>query len=654
MIRFGAAVCHDLARALRKEWLETNGLGGYASSTIAGANTRRYHGLLVAATEPPVGRMALLSKFEESLLRDGPLADLGCNLYPGAVYPEGYRHLAEFRLDPFPTFTYLADDVCLVKRVFMLHGHNATVVQYEVAEADDPVQLVLRPLVAARNHHHLQRWNEALRAEVDVRDGCMTCSPYGDVTTLCLTYDRGAFARNPDWYYDFEYPRELDRGLEHREDLFCPGYLRMTLRAGETATVIASHREPLELDGDDAAERERERRLRIRSSLGDPEGPKGTLCLAADAFVVRRSGEQRSIIAGYPWFADWGRDAMIALPGLLLCTGRFELAREVLGTYASHCRDGLIPNTFPEAGREPAYNTVDASLWFVHGVRAYADATGDLDFVRGELWRPLTEVIERYKRGTRYGIRMDDDGLVSAGDAETQLTWMDAKVGDRVITSRHGKCVEINALWYNALRHVEHFCARVGEDALGQEVAALAERVKASFEPTFWNEALGCLNDCVRDDEVDDSVRPNQIFAVSLPYSLLPADKERRVVETVRRILLTPMGLRTLSPSDPAYVGRYEGPQPQRDGAYHQGTVWAWLIGPFLTAWLKVNDYSEEAAAFAREALAPLLRHLHDAGLGSISEVFDGDEPHAPKGAIAQAWSVAEVLKALAEIEHPT
>ena len=625
-----------------REWLETNGIGGFASSTVAGMNTRRYHGLLVAATKPPVGRMVLLSKMEETLVIQGRRYELGCNRYPGVIYPTGFELLASFSHDPLPVWNYEIEGVVLEKSLFMMHGENATVVQYALRGATaGECTLELRPLIAFRDYHSMQHENGAINPSLAIASGCVTLSPYQGCPDLCLSYSDGDIRQAGDWYRTFEYSMEEARGLDFREDLFQPLVLTFDLLRNPRTTVIAST-SPVHVSRSDGL---RSAELKRRSEIaedGDPFIRK--LKRAADQFVVRR-GEGSTVIAGYHWFSDWGRDTMIALPGLTLATGRFEEARGILQAFADSVDHGMLPNRFPDAGETPEYNTVDATLWFFEAVHSFVQRTGDYEFLRARLLPVLAAIVAWHQRGTRYGIRVDSDGLLMAGEPGVQLTWMDAKVGDWVVTPRHGKPVEIQALWYNALRNMETW---TGEARYGE----MADRARESFQRLFWNADSECLYDVVNGDTRDTSIRPNQIFAVSLPHSMLLPEQAAAVVNAVQEHLLTPYGLRSLAPSDPQYRGRYEGDPTQRDSAYHQGTVWPWLIGPFLTAYLKVHNDSEEALVQAAKWISELRRYMEEDGLGQVPEVFDGDTPHRAGGCIAQAWSVAEILRVI--VEHRT
>jgi predicted glycogen debranching enzyme len=648
-IEFDHLICSDLGQATRLEWLETNGIGGFASSSIIGMNTRRYHGLLVAATKPPVGRTVLLSKLEEAVLLGGKRYELSANQYAGAIHPEGYLLLDSFRLDPFPVFTYRIEDVEIEKTVFLVHGENTVVIQYELLGnlAGRSAILEVRALVAFRDYHSTTHVNSSIRTEVASAPGVATITPYDGLPSLHFAHNAQAIDSAGFWFYNFEYERERERGLDYLEDLFSPLLLSFDLARTATAAVIASMLAHEAAEARMLEDEEIERRERLKP-VQETDVFATVLTAAADQFVVAR-GDQNSVIAGYPWFSDWGRDTMISLPGLSLVTGRFDIARNILRAFARSMDQGMLPNRFPDAGETPEYNTVDATLWMFHAVSEFLRYTGDTDFVRAELYQKLADSIAWHERGTRYGIRVDSDGLLRAGQQGVQLTWMDAKVGDWVVTPREGKPVEIQALWYSALCVMEELARAFGRGAEAGHYSALAGRVRGSFESAFWNEQDGCLYDVVGTAGPDRSIRPNQIFAVSLPHALLSGERARRVVDVVEWELLTPYGLRTLSPRDPNYKGRYSGDQRSRDSAYHQGTVWPWLLGPFLTAYLKVHANDPQVRLRADRFLDAIRSHLWQAGLGQISEIFDGDAPHHPGGCIAQAWSVAEILRVYVE-----
>jgi len=650
MIRFTEDVCTNLDASLRREWLETNGIGGFASGTINGCNTRRYHGLLVAATKPPVGRLVLLSKFEETLIVNGTSYELGTNRYPGTVHPQGFQFLKAFRLDPFPVITFRVDGIEIEKTLFMVQGENTTVIEYALKSAPDSVtvKLELRPLIAFRDYHSLTHENGAISSRVDQQSELISVSPYQGLPGLYLANNAQEVESTGNWYRNFEYDAERERGLDFQEDLFNPCVLSFDLNSTQKATIIAST-EPHDVKSAEqyrAREISRRKENAGRSPVNDDF--INSLTGAADQYIVSR-GDQKSVIAGYHWFSDWGRDTMIALPGLTLPTGRHDVARSILRTFSQSVSQGMLPNRFPDAGETPEYNTVDATLWFFEAVRAYLAYTGDLTFVQEELYDVLTDIINWHVRGTRFGIKLDSAGLLNSGEDGVQLTWMDAKVGDWVVTPRRSKPVEIQALWYNAICIMEELAGCTGDESAKKRYNSMAALTKWSFNRLLWNEKGGYLYDVINGGPPDASIRPNQIFAVSLPHSMLSPERAKQVVNVVEQHLLTPYGLRSLAPGDPHYRGRYTGDGASRDGAYHQGTVWPWLMGPFITAYIKINGGSEAARRQAELWLTPLKEHLSDAGLGHISEIFEGDAPHGPVGCIAQAWSVAEILRATVE-----
>jgi predicted glycogen debranching enzyme len=652
MIRFGQDICRNLNDANTREWLETNGLGGFASSTITGLNTRRYHALLTAAMKPPVGRYVLLSKIEETIVIAGERFDLSANQYPGVIHPRGFEYLEEFRLDPFPVFTYRIGDVTIEKSVFMVQRENTTVVRYTVNRNSSQVKLELRPLIAFRDFHSTTHENSSINGDLIFSDGLAQVTPYEGLPSLFLAHNAKSAERAGDWYRNFEYEEERKRGLDFREDLYHPMTLHYDLGVNGTATVIASTQPHNPREAADLAQAEVARRLTLVRNAPVEDDFVAALTAAADQFISAR-GSLETVIAGYHWFGDWGRDTMIALPGLTLTTGKFEIAREILLEFAKYIDRGMLPNIFPDAGRAPEYNTVDATLWYFEAIRRYGESSGDYETIEKHLYPVLVDIIDWHMRGTRYGIRVDRDGLLLSGEPGVQLTWMDAKIGDWVVTPRTGKAVEIQALWYNALRTMERFAKRFGQKVRATAYREIAERAYSSFNQQFWNRAENCLYDVIDETgKTDASIRPNQVFAASLAFSLLDTNRAKAVVDKVEAELLTPFGLRTLSSRDRNYIGLYAGDSRMRDSAYHQGTVWPWLMGPFISAYMKI--YGANAVTRTKVAgwLKPLREHLSQAGLGSISEIFCGDAPHNPCGCIAQAWSVGELLRALAEDIH--
>jgi len=639
----------DIDALLAKEWLLTNRIGAYASSTPVGCNTRRYHGLLVAATQPPVGRIMALTSVMEELVVGGTRYELATNAFADAYSPLGLQHLVEFRNDVTATFIFRCGETELTKQVVLADATNAVAIRYSLTGPD--ATLHVRPFTALRDYHHLRDESHPHQMTFEkVHGGAIVQDRLQARFALQVISAEAHFDARPQWWYRFCYRADLARGQEGYEDLYTPGSFTYALSDGQSCQMTASLDEPTPVGFNTTVERKRDRLETIVTGLGnDADETTRRLAIATDAFVARRSSpnapDSPTILAGYPWFADWGRDAFIALPGLLLATRRFDLARQVFQTFAGAVSEGMIPNRFDDYSSTAHYNSIDASLWFILAGERYVEATGDSRFWRGTLMPAAAAILKAYHDGTRFGIRADDDGLLAGGSHDTQLTWMDAKLGDEVVTPRHGRAVEVNALWYNAHRILAERCRGI-DNELAERSADQAQLIAPAFVRTFWNDVGQCLYDCVTDGYGDESIRPNQIFAVSLPYSPLSAEQQAAVVRTVQQKLLTPMGLRTLSPDDSRYRRRYGGSWESRDRAYHQGTVWAWLIGPFVEAYLKVENYKPFALSQAQQWLDAFDGHLAEAGLGYISEIFDGDAPHAPRGCIAQAWSVAEVLRA--------
>ncbi len=647
----------ELQPWLSREWLLTNGTGSFASSTMVGCNTRRYHGLLIAATMPPVGRVLALSRIAESVAIDNHVSpvELSINHFNQHIIPRGDRYLRKFELDTTATFEYDADGVKITKEVLLAWGKPVVAIRYTIDPGSNKqAELRLMPFVALRDFHATMRKGE-VQFDLNARERGVEIGRRE--LKLHLEASAGTFTARPDWWYDHTYPIETERGLDDHEDLFSPGVFSVTATAPMSFVIWAGtcHSPTSGAPANSGATAchnlgsmnfdEEKKKLADRDWANDaPTITQKKLFRAASQFVAKRNrpdGSQgATILAGFPWFSDWGRDSMISLPGLLLATRRFKEAGQVLSVFASHVSEGMIPNYFDDYSNEPHFNTVDASLWFVHSAFEYLRITKDQDLFSTLLMPACEEIVEGYRNGTRFHIKMDpEDGLIWAGDEQSQLTWMDAKQGSTVFTPRHGKPVEINALWYNAL------CL------LGD--GNLASKVKASFVKAFWISPYRGLADVVTGAlSRDMSTRINQIFAVSLPHSPLNEEQQRAVVEVVRRELLTPLGPRTLARGEKLYRGKIEGNQFSRDGAYHNGTVWPWLIGAFLDGYLRVNQNSPAAKEQARTWLKPLLNHMENDGcIGSITECADGDAPHKAAAAPAQAWSVAEVLRLAVKLE---
>jgi glycogen debranching enzyme len=669
--------------SLSREWLEADGLGGFAMGTATGLRTRRYHSLLLTATTPPTGRLVLVNGFDAWVETRAGRFELSSQCYaPDVVGGDGLKHIKAFGSDPWPNWIFkLPDGTRIEMELFAVKGQPVTCLSWKVLGPALNVKLFVRPFLSGRDYHSLHKSNPAFRFDADARPDRVSWRPdrvswrpYADVPGV-TAFTNGTYTHEPHWYYNFLYSEEQARGLDCTEDLATPGVLAWDLAKGKAALVLTTHDhapafpgvvKPVELLNKlRAAELKRRQQFPSR------------LHAAADAYLVQRRGAQssgsassKSIIAGYPWFADWGRDTLIALRGLCLATGRLDEARDILLTWAGTVSEGMLPNRFPDQGVQPEFNAVDASLWFIIAAQEYLQEVqlgravlsapqSDREHVNGRLRTAsptsvedvsrlraaIEAILEGYAVGTRFGIRMDYDGLIACGVPGVQLTWMDAKVGDWVVTPRIGKPVEVQALWLNALHVGSQFNPRWRE---------LLERGTASFRERFWNESARCLYDVIDVDHqrgtVDASFRPNQIFAVGgLPVPLLEGERARLVVEAVEDRLVTPLGLRSLAPGENGYAPHYQGGVRERDGAYHQGTVWPWLIGAFVEAWVRVRGGTNEVKRQARTRfVAPLLRHLEEAGLGHVSEITDAEAPFTPRGCPFQAWSVGELLR----LEH--
>ncbi|MGH7140768.1 MAG: amylo-alpha-1,6-glucosidase, partial [Pirellulales bacterium] len=651
---------------LDREWLVANGLGGYASGSIAGVPTRRYHGMLIAALAAPLGRTVMLNHLAEELrLPGGSVVPLSGDERPDCeLIVHGASSLEEFRLEAgLPVWIYAVGDFHIEKRVLLLYRQNTVHVTYRLLEGPAAVRLRVRPSVHFRPHEDpVSRRVDRSFTVVSAHEGFEIGYPQLPPLRICLAGPKRAMVLDGGQWRELHYRLEQRRGYDAKGNVWSPGYFRTDLEPGESTTLVASTEDwdvvsAIGAEEALAAESERRTRLLAQSGMDADDAFAAELVLAADQFIITPAtrvadaarshaagDEARSVIAGYHWFTDWGRDTMIGLEGLTLVTGRQEEAGYILRSFAHHIRDGLIPNLFPEGGREGLYHTADATLWYFHALDRYLQSTGDRVTLR-LLLPALNSVIEHHLRGTHFGIRVDAaDGLLTQGQAGYQLTWMDAKVGDWVVTPRRGKAVELNALWYNALRLMQQWVnEEEGSDA-ARAYADAAERVYHSFNRRFWFEEGGHLYDVVDGETGDDaSFRPNQLLAISLPHAVLEPGHWHGVLEQVVNRLLTPMGLRSLAPGEPGYKPQYYGDLRARDAAYHQGTVWAWLVGPMVDAWLKVHP---DDAATARGFLDGFRAHLGEAAIGSISEIFDAEAPYTPRGCVAQAWSVGEVLRA--------
>lgn len=656
MIDFGREACGRIGISGNREWLVTNGLGGFAMGTIAGILTRRYHGLLIAALKPPLGRTLMLTKIDETVEYLGQYYPLHTNRWfgdsedsPGLEEPHGHYNLERFHLEgTTPVWTYACADAVIEKRIWMQQGENSTYIQYKVLRASDIIKIYPKAFINYRDYHKTtiaEDWD----TEVELLADGLRIIADDDAQPLYLLSERGEIYPQMEWHEDYFLSVEESRGQpDVVEDHLHIADFGITLSVGESSTLVASTKANPRLNGTEAYALQKEHERKLLDGVEAIHGPLDEamrqLVLAADQFIVQRATptnqDGRSIIGGYPWFSDWGRDTMISLPGIALCNGRYDVSESILRTYAHFVDQGMLPNRFPDEGEQPEYNTADATLWYFQAIRTHLEATEDLTFLR-ELYPVLQDIIVWHQKGTRYNIKVDpQDGLLYAGEEGSQITWMNAKVEDWVVTPRVGKPVEINALWYNALRCMEYFAGQLEEDAA--EYTALATQVQESFS-RFWYSPHGYCYDVLDGPNGHDAkLRPNQLLAVSLSYSPLPFEQQKAIVDICTTRLLTSYGLRSLAPTDPDYIGHYKGDRKKRDGAYHQGTVWAWLIGPYIAAHLRVYKNPELASSY----LTPGLRHLRDHGLGTISEIFDGDAPFNPHGCIAQAVSVGEYLRA--------
>lgn len=625
------------------EWLVTNGIGGYASATIAGVNSRRYHGLLVGSFPPPLGRQVVLSRIDEEIRVGDDSYPLACSEYDGGViHPDGFRYLSSFWLDlGIPTFEYRFSNCVIRKQVWLERGQNTVYIMYDLREGPGDVVLLLRPFCAFRGYHGpLRKGGDGAFAIVSLGDSVLVSSA-GVPYTLRIACDGAEFQNEQDWYWRYLYRMEKERGLDFLEDLFTPGYFSLSFRQG-CRTVFVATTEPSFARLQDALRREKRRRRSLVKQEAD--GFRRQLLLAADQFIVDIPGPKpkKGIIAGYHWFGEWGRDTMISIPGLLLSTRRFSEARKVLLRWAEALECGMLPNRFNDDGGAE-YNSVDAVLWLFECLQKYVSSSGDESIIK-QLFPRLEKVIEKHIAGTRFGISTDSDGLLRIAEPRTQLTWMDACVNGQPVTPRSGKAVEVNALWYNALSLMSPWAIYAGQSP--EKYETLASHCGASFRRKFWYAVGSYLYDVIDAPGNDASIRPNQIMAVSLTYSPLDTQQQKSVVDVVEKYLLTPYGLRTLSEDHPSYVGTYRGSPQERDSAYHQGSVWPWLLGQFANAHYRVYRNRD----YLLHLLEPFAQHISEAGVGSISELFDGTAPHHPRGCIAQAWSVGEILRVLTDI----
>jgi predicted glycogen debranching enzyme len=641
------------------EYLLTNTRGGYSAGTVVGCNTRRYHGLLIGTLDPPANRIIGLANLLETIITDGQMHHLSTFEFPEKFSPAGHSFVKRFTRDLGVHFDYQWEGVELTKSIYLSRNDDTVLVEYDFKSVERAFDFTLRPFAALRDFHCLQK-SYAPMCSAQRENNLLI---YHDVAGSCeLLIDCGKmnFEKDPQWWFNFVYRKDRSRGQDFLEDLWSPGFYKCNIEGPCKIVLKAAVGigcDAGQLNRTNIKETIKELadvRKKITAGIKSDDDTLIKLAVAADQFICRRHTTQTNdntratLLAGYPWFFDWGRDAFISLPGLLLATGRYKDARSVLTTFAAAADQGMIPNRFDDRSDTAYFNSIDASLWFINAAFQYLNVTKDTAGFKEQILPAILQIVKSYHDGTRFDIHADSDGLVTGGSEETQLTWMDAKFGGVVFTPRYGKAVEVNALWYNALCYLAEYFEKIDSQNCDR-FSALAEKVCENFSNVFWNEHTGYLNDCVYPDGLADTAcRSNQLLAASLEHSPLAPYQQKQIVDVVRNELLTPYGLRTLSPKDVNYKNRYIGPQNQRDESYHQGTVWAWLMGPFVEAYLKVNNFSPQSRKQCREFIEPLIRHLNEqACLGSISEIFDGDEPHGPRGCFAQAWSVAELIRAI-------
>ncbi len=639
---------------LETEWLLSNKLGSFSCGTLSGCNTRRYHALLVGSLTPPAQRIVALSGCAETILAKNRHYDLSHYEFdpPSSKVPEPFP--AGFKKDIGVHFEYVTEQFNLTKSIYLMPEADIAAICYDFKGIEEEFDFVIRPLVAMRDYHALKKATED-EFYLEWSDEFLAVRSKYCAGQLLFSSEETSFVEQQQWWYNFFYRQEKERGYDYKEDLFSPGVFRRTVDAPVRIVLWAGFggedlaKKMVRLDVDVIIDDLKLQHKHILDGLKNKDPLIQSLALGSDEFITDRQMDNvrtKSILAGLPWFMDWGRDAFISLEGLLLCCGRYEDAASVLLNFAYHADEGMIPNCFGDYKSGAQFNSIDSSLWFIHAAFRYYKTSGDTRTFSSKLMPTIRWIIDSYCKGTKFDIKADDDGLITGGGIDTQLTWMDAKIGDTAVTPRWGKAVEINALWYNAICNCAEFY-RAKDAVIARQFSEMAGRAASSFRSCFWYDDGQYLYDCVRDDFNDASVRPNQIFAVSLPFSPLTAQQQQAVVHCVEEDLLTPFGLRTLARGDERYKGRCEGDTQQRDIAYHQGTVWPWLMGAFIDAYLKVNGYDKQSKKRCSVLLEPLVRHFQNDGcINSVSEIFDGDEPHRPRGAFAQAWSVAELLRA--------
>ncbi len=649
MLKKDKTILQNFAVATPYEWLETNGLGGWSSSSVINAHTRRYHGLFTAATNPPAERTVLLSKLDETIVIGDKRIELGCNLYHGnVVHPAGNQYLKSFAKELFPEWIYEAEGVQLKKTIAMIHGENTVVVLYDVIKATKKFTLELLPLMAGRFYHTLQHEGPKMHWDADFNNGIFHNRPDGNLNVY-INVPGATYEHTPRWFKNFKYSVEEYRGLDYTEDLFNHGIISVQLKKGDALGIIISTENPAERDAQALLAKESLRRQELLNEQPQDETVQ-QLVLAADQFIVKRGEDLKTVIAGYHWFTDWGRDTMISLPGLCLSTDRFEDAKKILSAFAKSVSMGMLPNRFQDNNEPPEYNNVDGTLWYFIAVYKYLLGSKDKKFVLNEILPVLKEIIDWHFKGTRYNIHVAEDGLLYAGETGQQLTWMDARIGTWVVTPRMGKPVEIQALWYNALKIFAELLQLNKEKSGAGIIELAATKAKESFDKLFWNAEGNYLYDVIDEyGKPNAEIRPNQLFAISLPFVLLEGNSAKQVLKIVTEKLYTPVGLKSLPADDVHYVNHYGGDQWHRDSAYHEGTVWSWLLGAYVDAVIKV--YGAKGKTKAQKIISKFKYHLNEGCIGSVSEIFDADAPHHPRGCIAQAWGVAEILRVVKDYQ---
>jgi len=654
MLQLNKSILQNYDQAIQNEWLETNGLGGWSSSSVIGCNTRRYHGLLVAATAPPAERMALVSKLDETIIAGDERFELSTNNYGRAIHPNGYRYLTGFTKKICPEFIYEIRGIMLKKTIAMIHGENTVVIIYEALKAVGNFTFELLPLLSVRGYHNMMHANDVINKDGLFDNDVFKIQAYEGTPHIFIKAPDSSYRTNPQWFYNFNYSVEQYRGLDFTEDLFSHGTFNIELKEGDILGIIVSTENPEERDALTLFQEEHQRRQLLIQR--DRDETIQQLTLAADQFIVKRGEDLKTIIAGYHWFTDWGRDTMISLPGLTLSTGRYEDAKKIISAFAKSVSRGMLPNRFQDNGEAPEYNNVDGTLWYFIAVYKYLQVTDDKDFVLDEILPVMKDIIDWHFKGTRYNIHVDEDGLLYAGETGQQLTWMDARIGTWVVTPRMGKPVEIQALWYNALKIFSELLELNQQSSDAALVDISAEKAKQCFTEKFWYKEGNYLYDVIDENgDPDKELRPNQLFAISLPFALIDGGQAQAILKIIEKELYTPVGLKSLPKGDVHYVAVYGGDAYHRDSSYHEGTVWSWLLGAYVDAIMSEPGFIGSDGLAGKEKALKVIDdfkyHLNEGCIGSVSEIFDADPPHHPRGCIAQAWGVAEILRVIKEYE---